>query len=74
MLLIGGPVKGRKVYGKWPGLGADQRFEGRDLAVTTDFPRRVRRGRRRGTCRSRRMLSRACSPVHGEFTVWGDPR
>jgi uncharacterized protein (DUF1501 family) len=37
MLLIGGPVKGRKVYGKWPGLGADQRFEGRDLAVTTDF-------------------------------------
>src|SRR5262245_2901696 len=37
MLLIGGPVKGRKVHGKWPGLGADQRFEGRDLAVTTDF-------------------------------------
>jgi uncharacterized protein (DUF1501 family) len=37
MLLIGGPVKGKKVYGKWPGLGADQRFEGRDLAVTTDF-------------------------------------
>jgi len=37
MLLVGGPVKGKKVYGKWPGLGADQRFEGRDLAVTTDF-------------------------------------
>ncbi|HEY1308420.1 MAG TPA: DUF1501 domain-containing protein [Vicinamibacterales bacterium] len=37
MLLIGGPVKGRKVYGRWPGLGAGQRFEGRDLAVTTDF-------------------------------------
>jgi len=37
MLLIGGPVKGRKVYGRWPGLGSDQRFEGRDLAVTTDF-------------------------------------
>jgi uncharacterized protein (DUF1501 family) len=37
MLLIGGPVKGKKVHGKWPGLGADQRFEGRDLAVTTDF-------------------------------------
>jgi len=37
MLVIGGPVKGRKVYGKWPGLGSSQRFEGRDLAVTTDF-------------------------------------
>ena len=37
MILIGGPVKGRKVYGRWPGLGGDQRFEGRDLAVTTDF-------------------------------------
>jgi uncharacterized protein (DUF1501 family) len=37
MLVIGGPVKGRKIYGKWPGLGSGQRFEGRDLAVTTDF-------------------------------------
>ena len=30
-------MKGKKVYGKWPGLKTDQRFEGRDLAVTTDF-------------------------------------
>jgi uncharacterized protein (DUF1501 family) len=37
MFVIGGGVKGREVYGKWPGLKADQRFEGRDLAVTTDF-------------------------------------
>ena len=37
MFLIGGPVKGRQVYGRWPGLGAAQRFDGRDLAVTTDF-------------------------------------
>jgi len=37
MLLIGGPVKGRKVHGRWPGLREHQRFEGRDLAVTTDF-------------------------------------
>jgi uncharacterized protein (DUF1501 family) len=37
MFLVGGPVKGRHVYGRWPGLGAAQRFEGRDLAVTTDF-------------------------------------
>jgi uncharacterized protein (DUF1501 family) len=25
------------VLGRWPGLGADSRFEGRDLAVTTDY-------------------------------------
>jgi uncharacterized protein (DUF1501 family) len=37
MFVIGGRVKGREVYGKWPGLGAEQRYEGRDLAVTTDF-------------------------------------
>ena len=37
MFVIGGSVKGREVYGRWPGLGVEQRFEGRDLAVTTDF-------------------------------------
>lgn len=37
MFLIGGGVKGREVHGTWPGLSIDQRFEGRDLAVTTDF-------------------------------------
>ena len=37
MMLIGGAVKGGKVYGDWPGLAAEQRFEGRDLSVTTDF-------------------------------------
>jgi uncharacterized protein (DUF1501 family) len=37
MFVIGGAVKGGSVYGKWPGLGVNDRFEGRDLAVTTDF-------------------------------------
>ena len=37
MMAIGGGVRGGKVYGKWPGLAAAQRYEGRDLAVTTDF-------------------------------------
>jgi len=37
MLVIGGGVRGRHVYGRWPGLSAGSRFEGRDLAVTTDF-------------------------------------
>ena len=37
MFVIGGNVKGGSVYGKWPGLAVNDRFEGRDLAVTTDF-------------------------------------
>ena len=37
MFVIGGPVQGGKVYGKWPGLEKEQLFEGRDLAVTTDY-------------------------------------
>ena len=39
MFVIGGPVKGGKVYGRWPGLDQSQLYEGRDLAVTTDFRR-----------------------------------
>jgi uncharacterized protein (DUF1501 family) len=37
MLLLGGGVKGGRVYGRWPGLDASHLFENRDLAVTTDF-------------------------------------
>jgi uncharacterized protein (DUF1501 family) len=37
MMLLGGPVQGGKVYGTWPGLQKEQLFEGRDLAVTTDY-------------------------------------
>src|SRR6266850_574884 len=37
MLMIGGGVRGGHVYGRWPGLAADRRYDGRDLAVTTDF-------------------------------------
>ena len=37
MMVIGGGVRGGKVYGRWPGLAREQRHEGRDLAVTTDF-------------------------------------
>lgn len=39
MLMMGGPVKGGHVYGQWPGLDQSQLYEGRDLAVTTDFRR-----------------------------------
>jgi uncharacterized protein (DUF1501 family) len=35
--VMGGPVRGGKLHGRWPGLAPDQLHEGRDLAVTTDF-------------------------------------
>ncbi len=37
MMVLGGAVRGGKVYGRWPGLGREQRHDGRDLAITTDF-------------------------------------
>jgi uncharacterized protein (DUF1501 family) len=37
MWLLGGGIKGGKVYGEWPGLAQEQLYEGRDLAVSTDF-------------------------------------
>ena len=39
MFVLGGPVRGGKVYGRWPGLDQSQLHEGRDLALTTDFRR-----------------------------------
>jgi uncharacterized protein (DUF1501 family) len=35
--LLGGAVRGGRVYGEWPGLALAALYEGRDLAVTTDF-------------------------------------
>jgi uncharacterized protein (DUF1501 family) len=37
MFVLGNSVQGGKVYGRWPGLKSDQLYEGRDLALTTDF-------------------------------------
>ncbi len=37
MFVMGGDVRGGKVYGRWPGLAEEQLYEGRDLALTTDF-------------------------------------
>jgi len=37
MFVLGGPVHGGRVYGRWPGLDQSQLYEGRDLALTTDF-------------------------------------
>jgi len=37
MFVLGGNVKGGKVYGRWPGLDNNQLNEGRELALTTDY-------------------------------------
>jgi uncharacterized protein (DUF1501 family) len=37
MFVMGGAVRGGKVYGRWPGLANEQLHEQRDLALTTDF-------------------------------------
>ena len=37
MFVMGGGVRGGKVYGRWPGLAKEQLYQGRDLALTTDF-------------------------------------
>ncbi len=36
-IVLGGRVRGGRVHGRWPGLGRAQLYEGRDLAVTTDY-------------------------------------
>lgn len=37
LFVIGNSVRGGKVYGEWPGLESSKLYEGRDLALTTDF-------------------------------------
>lgn len=37
MWLMGGNLRGGKIYGQWPGLNQAALNEGRDLAITTDF-------------------------------------
>jgi uncharacterized protein (DUF1501 family) len=37
MFVMGGDVKGGRVYSRWPGMSEDELYQGRDLAVTTDY-------------------------------------
>jgi uncharacterized protein (DUF1501 family) len=37
LFVVGGAVHGHKVHGRFPGLAHEQLYEGRDLALTTDF-------------------------------------
>jgi uncharacterized protein (DUF1501 family) len=79
MMIIGGGVRGGRVHGRWPGLAREQRHEGRDLAITTDF-RAVFNEVVRGdlgladTSRvfpgSRPDGASACSPKRGSLNVY----
>ena len=73
MMVIGGGVRGGKVYGKWPGLAREQRYEGRDLAVTTDFrtsspksPAAPRRDQREARVPG---IQRACGGGHARMNA-----
>ena len=61
MFVMGGPVKGGKVYGRWPGLDQSQLYEGRDLALTTDFRRVL------GEAVYRHLGNRSLDQVFPEF-------
>jgi uncharacterized protein (DUF1501 family) len=37
MFVVGGGVKGGRVYSRWPGMSDGELYQGRDLAVTTDY-------------------------------------
>jgi uncharacterized protein (DUF1501 family) len=37
LVMGGSALRGGKVHGRWPGLSPDRLYEGRDLALTTDF-------------------------------------
>ncbi len=37
MMALGGGIQGGQVLGEWPGLAAENLYEQRDLALTTDF-------------------------------------
>lgn len=61
MYVLGGPVKGGKMYGKWPGLNDGQLYEGRDLALTTDFRSVV------GECLSKHLGCKKLDAVFPKF-------
>src|ERR1700722_10590002 len=61
MFVLGGPVKGGRVYGRWPGLDQSQLYEGRDLALTTDFRQVI------GEAVARHMGNKALNQVFPGF-------
>ncbi len=66
MWVAGGPIRGGKVYGAWPGLQEDNLYQRRDLAVTTDFrtvlSAIIRRHLRLGSSAARSILPGFTAP------------
>lgn len=63
MMVLGGPVKGGKIYGRWPGLNAGQLYEGRDLELTTDFRTVL------SECLTRHMNTKELAKVFPRFEI-----
>ena len=57
MFVLGGGIRGGRVYGRWPGLAADQLDESGNLRVTTDYRDVL------AEIVERRLLNPALSPV-----------
>ena len=64
MWVLGGKVRGGRVYGEWPGLAPATLYEGRDLAVTTDY----RSALAAVIARHLRLSDRALSEIFPGFT------
>src|SRR6185312_2687948 len=64
MFVMGGDVRGGQVYGDWPGLAEHQLYEGRDLALTTDFRDVL------GEVVSRHLGNRELGRVFPGYTAW----
>ena len=63
MMVLGGPVKGGKIYGRWPGLDERHLYEGRDLELTTDFRTVL------SECLARHMNTQELAKVFPRFEV-----
>jgi uncharacterized protein (DUF1501 family) len=66
MFVMGGEIKGGKVYTRWPGLNEAQLNQGRHLAVTTDYRSVL------GEIINKHLGDRDLSPVFPGFA--NDPR
>ena len=67
MFVLGGPVKGGRVYGRWPGLDQSQLYEGRDLALITDFRQVI------GEAVTRHMENKNLANVFPGYDSHADP-
>lgn len=64
MFVMGGGVKGGKVYGDWPGLSPDRLDGPGDLAFTTDFRDVL------GEVMQKRLLNSKIEEVFPDYSAW----